>query len=97
MSSVGVFSVYGEAENEDLLKSIGLYTAKLIVITIPDADSACFIIKRARRFNKKVKIFARAYTRQEKRMLTEAGADYVIVPELVSGERLIEHISKYVK
>lgn len=97
LSSVGIYSIYGDAENEDMLKKIGLKTARLIIITIPDADAACFIIKRARRFNKKVKIFARAYTTQEKRMLMDSGADYVIVPELVSGERLIEHISKYVK
>jgi len=97
LSSVGVYSVYGDADNEDLLKNVGLYSAKLVVITIPDSEVACFIIKRTKRFNKRAKILARAYSRQEKEMLMQAGADYVIVPEIVSGERLIEHISKYLK
>jgi CPA2 family monovalent cation:H+ antiporter-2 len=97
LSSVGVNSVYGDADNEDLIKSVGTYKAKVVVITIPDADTACFIIKRTRRFNKKAKIFARAYARHEKLILMQAGADFVIVPELVSGDKLIEQISKYVK
>jgi len=96
LSSVGVFSVYGDADNEDLLKNVGLGTAKLAIITIPDAETATFITRKAKRSNRKIKIFARAYSRQEKMMLKEAGADYVIVPEIVSGERLIEQISKYV-
>jgi len=97
LSSVGVYSVYGDADNEDLLKNVGLYSAKLAVITIPDPEVACFIIKRTKRFNKKSKILARAYSRQEKEMLMQAGADYVIVPEIVSGEKLIDQISKYLR
>jgi CPA2 family monovalent cation:H+ antiporter-2 len=97
LSSVGVYSVYGEADNEELLRSVGLYRAKLAVITIPEPDVACFIIKRAKRRNKNIQIFARAYTKQEKELLMKAGADYVIVPELVSGDKLIEKISKVIK
>jgi len=97
LSSVGIYSVYGDADNDELLKSVGLYTAKIAVITIPDPEVACFVIKKAKRFNKRIKTFARAYSKREKAMLKEAGADYVVVPEVVSGDRLIEKIGHYLK
>jgi len=97
LSSADIYSVYGDADNEELLKRVGLYSAKLAIITIPDVNIASFIIRKAKRFNKKIKIFARAYHQGEAMQLHECGADFVVVPELVSGEKLIQAVGHVIK
>jgi len=97
LNKKGVYCFYGEADNEDLLNKLGLFKAKMAVITIPDIDEACFVIRRAKRFNKKIKILARANTKREKEELSQAGADYVVLPKVICAQELARVIGKYLK
>ena len=93
----GVHCMYGEADNEEVLKKVGLCRAKMIIMAIPDVPEVMFVIQKARRFNKKTKILVRAYTNQEETELTKAGAHVVIIPKIVSANELIRHISARLK
>nr|MCK4930163.1 NAD-binding protein [Nanoarchaeota archaeon] len=89
LSKKGVYTIYGDADNEDLLREAGLYRAKLAIVTIPDVETSGFVIGKARRFNSKIKIFARAHSKEEADALYRVGADFVVVPDFVSGGTLI--------
>jgi Kef-type K+ transport system membrane component KefB len=89
LSKNGVYTLYGDADNEDLLKASGLYRAKLAIVTIPDVETSGFVIGKAKRHNPGLKIFARAHSEDEADALYRVGADFVVVPDFVSGGTLI--------
>lgn len=97
LSRKGIYVRYGDAENEEILKKIFLTKAKLLILTIPYADVASFVIRKAKRFNPKVRILARAHTEIDAERLYKAGADIVIIPEFVSAEKIVKKIEHFLK
>jgi len=95
LSKDGIYTMYGDACNEDLLKETGLYKAKLAVVTIPDVESSGFIIGKAKRFNPSIKIYARAHSEDDANALYKAGADFVVVPDFVSGGTLVRKLEHF--
>lgn len=95
LSNMGIYCVYGDADNDEILKKINLYKARLVILTIPFADVSSFVIRKAKRFNKDVKIFARAHSEMDAERLYMAGADVVIVPEFVSAEKIIKKVEHF--
>ncbi|MEE9323161.1 MAG: cation:proton antiporter [Candidatus Aenigmarchaeota archaeon] len=93
----GIYVRYGDAENEEVLKKIFLTRAKLLILTIPYADVASFVVRKAKRFNPKVRILARAHTEIDAERLYKAGADIVIIPEFVSAEKVVKKIEHFLK
>jgi Kef-type K+ transport system membrane component KefB len=92
LTQSGVYALYGDAGNEDLLKELGLYRAKMAILTIPDTDLSGFVINKAKRFNPDIKIFAKAPSEEKAQDLYLDGADFVVVPEYVSGGTIIRKI-----
>ncbi|MCX6818029.1 MAG: cation:proton antiporter [Candidatus Aenigmarchaeota archaeon] len=92
-----VYIKYGDAENEEILEKVGLAKARLVILTIPYADTSSFVIRRARRLNPGVRIIARAQSEQDAESLYLAGADAVIIPELVSAEKIVKKIDHFRK
>lgn len=96
LSKEGVYTMYGDAFNEDLLKETGLYKAKLAVVTIPDVEVSGFIVGKAKRFNPSIKIYARAHSEDDANALYKAGADFVVVPDFVSGGTLVRKLEHFI-
>jgi CPA2 family monovalent cation:H+ antiporter-2 len=92
-----VYIKYGDAENEEILEKVGLAKAKLVILTIPYADTSSFVIRRARRLNPGIRIIARAQSEQDAESLYLAGADAVIIPEIVSAEKIVKKIDHFRK
>ena len=97
LSRMGVYCFYGEADNEEILHNMGLFKAKMAVITIPDMDEACFVVKKAKRFNPKINIVARASTEREEAELRQAGADHIMVPKIICAHELVRGLRHYLK
>jgi CPA2 family monovalent cation:H+ antiporter-2 len=95
LANQGVYTMYGDADNEDLLRASGLYKAKLGIVTIPDVEIAGFVIGKAKRFNPKIKMYARAHSEDEAEALYRVGADFVVVPDFVSGGTLIRKMEHF--
>ncbi len=91
----GMYVLYGDAENEEMMGKIFLDKAKLLILTIPYPDVTSFVVKKARRANPKIRIFARAPDRVEAERIYKAGADVVIIPEYVSGDRFVQKIDHF--
>jgi CPA2 family monovalent cation:H+ antiporter-2 len=96
LSKEGVYTMYGDAFNEDMLKETGLYKAKLAVITIPNVEVSGFIVGKAKRFNPSIKIYARAHSEDDANALYRAGADFVVVPDFVSGGTLVRKLDHFI-
>ncbi len=91
-----IYCIYGSADNEDVFRKANLYKARLVIVTIPDVDTSCFLIDKTRRFNPEATIFARAPSEKEAKNLYKAGANMVIVPDMVGGERIIQEIRAFI-
>ncbi|MCK4532029.1 MAG: NAD-binding protein, partial [Candidatus Aenigmarchaeota archaeon] len=97
LSRKGIHVRYGDAENEEILKKIFLTRAKLLILTIPYADVASFVIRKAKRSHPQVRILARAHTEVDAERLYKAGADIVIIPEFVSAEKIVKKIEHFLR
>ncbi len=84
--------VYGDLFNEAVYEKLGIKNARMVVITIPDEEAAITAIERIRKENKRIPIIVRATFADEALRLYKKGADAVILPETVAGERVAHYI-----
>ena len=85
--------VHGDAtEDENLLKA-GVMKAKAILLTLPtDADNV-FMVLSIRAMNPNINIISRAQLKTSVAKLKTAGADHVILPELIGGAYMASLVS----
>jgi voltage-gated potassium channel len=80
--------ILGDATQEEVLLQAGLKKAKAIITTLPiDADNI-YIILTAREYNHNIKIITRASDEHSPVKLLRAGADKVIMPDKIGGQRM---------
>ena len=84
--------IFGDAYNEEVRERLFLDKAKLIISTIPDVETTKTLIKEVKKKNKKAIFFARAHTPSEVVELYDSGADIVVIPESLAGEKMGEYI-----
>jgi len=85
---------FGDASDIEFLKILPLEEAKFIISTIPSPEDQLVLINYIRSKNKKNVIIGTLYNKRYLNKLYEAGADYVILPHLLSGVWLSKVISK---
>ena len=84
----------GDATLDENLKVVGIEKADVIIITTPsDADNV-FITLTARHLNEKIKIIARASNPETEDKLYRAGADKVIMPDILGGMFMAQLVTK---
>jgi len=89
--------IYGDFMNPEVVEKAGLKQAEMIISTIADIEDNLYLVKRARKLNPNVLIFVVARRISEALKLYNVGADYVIIPQIIGGQRgfhLIEKIKK---
>lgn len=79
--------VYGDVANPDVLNKIDFKKIELLISTIPDKSDNLALIKQLKLRNPNALAFLTAEFIQDAFELYEQGADYVILPHIVSGER----------
>jgi len=89
--------IYGDIYNEFILEKAKANKAKLAIITIPDDEIILAVIAKLRKMNPKIKIFTRANFVEDAIKFYEAGADAVILPEVIAGQKMIKKINLLVK
>jgi FlaA1/EpsC-like NDP-sugar epimerase len=77
---------FGDATEVDFLCELPLDSAKMIISTLPRADDQAVIIKHIRLTNKKSLIIANLSHSRFLEDLYAAGADYIMMPHLLSGQ-----------
>lgn len=95
----GVRALYGDLGRRDSLERAGVAQAKLILCSLTNSvlrgTSAVNLIKHVRALNPQARIVAVAETLDEERSLRGAGADYVVLPRLLSAHDFLAAIRAF--
>src|SRR3989344_2553152 len=88
-----IHCIYGDLGNIDILESLHLEKAKIVISTIPSTQEDLLLIRIAKERNKKILVFATAKTVEETITLYNQGADFVVLPEMLAGDKLADYLS----
>ncbi|MBI2485175.1 cation:proton antiporter [Candidatus Uhrbacteria bacterium] len=90
----GIHALYGDVGDEDLLEDIRAHKARLIISTVQDMGDTTTILEylAARKFKGNVIVTVKYPAQAE--VAYAAGADYVIVPTVLGGQKFAELLSR---
>lgn len=80
--------VYGDVYSPEILRKLDLKKLKNVISTVPNYDENLHILKVIKRANHKVKVIVTGARISETKKLYSAGADYVITPKVLAGEKM---------
>jgi voltage-gated potassium channel len=86
--SHGFAALLGDGTEDRVLQQAGIARANGLLVTTASDAANVFITLTARSFNQKLLIVARASAESSESKLIKAGADRVIAPEVVGGQRM---------
>lgn len=84
----------GDATDEEVLLKAGVERAKALISTTPNDAENVFIVLTARSLNARMKIISRATNNQAVIKLKRAGANNVIMPELIGGQHMAKLVTQ---
>jgi len=86
--------VHGDASYEETLFKVNIEKAKAMIITLPNDAENLLIILTSRDINPNMKIISRASDEHSYSKLKRAGANNVIMPDIVGGSRMAKLVSE---
>lgn len=84
--------IYGDLGDPEILDSLQMEKAKLILSTARDMSDNELLLEECKRRKIKAKIIVRALDIDHAKALKSLGADYVILPEQVSGDFIVSQL-----
>lgn len=84
--------IFGDVANPEVLESAGIDDAEVLILTMPDEQSALRACAIARRLRPRIFIAARITFASHSRMARELGADVVIVEEMETARGMKEAV-----
>jgi Kef-type K+ transport system membrane component KefB/Trk K+ transport system NAD-binding subunit len=95
LSAEGIPSIYGDIGNVEILHRLDLPDADIIISTVPILDDNLILIEEAKKINPRIAVIVTASTLDHAQELYSAGADYVVLPKWLAGEKAAEVIEHY--
>lgn len=89
-----IHCMYGDIGHVEVLEKLNFKQAKIIISTIPELDDNKLLIEKSKSINPGVDVIVTANTIDEALELYDDGADYVIMPKLISSERIGSYLSQ---
>lgn len=89
-------TVFGNAGDAQTLRAAGICDADALIVTVPDEESALSACHMARQLNPHIFIAARTNFLSKGLLATRAGADEVIVEEVVTAEAMKQAVLRRV-
>ncbi len=80
--------MYGDIATKEVLNNLNLKRAKIIISTVPSEKDNILLIKHIKQINPKIKVFVTSNHMHQAKHLYKEGADYVILPQVLSGEKV---------
>lgn len=87
--------VYGDMGDPDVLEALNLAEARMIISTAPNFDDNKLLLEELKNKHINIPTVLRAETVQEADELYKGGADYVIIPEILAGDSLVEKLREH--
>lgn len=80
--------LFGNCEEDDVLNGANVKNAKGLVVATPDDSANVFTVLSAKELNPNLFIIARGEKEETRSKLLRAGADRVVIPSHIGGERM---------
>lgn len=87
--------VFGDMGDPEVLEVLNLNEAKMIISTVPDLVNNKLLIEEVKDRGLSVPIIVRADSVKEAKSLYKFGASFVFIPDIVSGEFLVEVLQNH--
>lgn len=84
----------GDATDDELLMRAGVNKARAVLITLPEDADNVFIVLSAKSMNPNIHIISRASNQGATAKLYKAGANSVVMPDLIGGTHMATLVSK---
>ena len=95
LRSKNINVIYGDVGDPDVVDYLQLEHAKLIICTATDITDNEILLAECKRRKSPATIVLRAIDHNHVQLLKDMGADYVILPEKVSGDFLVNQLRKH--
>lgn len=92
--SQGMLILEGNAVEEEVLLRAGIDRAKVLATVLPDDAANVFITLTARELHPDIEIIARAENPSTEKKLIRSGADRVVLPAVIGGQRMAQLITR---
>lgn len=92
MTQQGINAIYGDASDPEILDIANLKSAKLVISTAQDSTDNEALLHEVKRVHSAAFVVARCQDNEHAKLLKSLGADYVITPETVTGDFLVDKI-----
>ncbi len=96
LTAQGISCIYGDIGDLEILERVNLADTEIVISTIPNIEENMMLIKETKRHNPTALIFVIANYPEQALELYSAGADYVILPRLLGGEKVSEFLERYI-
>lgn len=93
----GFFALFDSQQNQEVWEKTGLAKAKLLIVTIPHQKSALGWIAAAKKQNKNSVVFVRAHYYKDTLELYKAGADLVIMPQIIGSNFALQAVTEFLE
>jgi Trk K+ transport system NAD-binding subunit len=92
LRSEGFRTLYGDVSDPEMLESLQLDKAKLVISTASGLRDSLALLDACKRKHTKAKVVVRTVDTEHDEVLRKAGASYVILPERVTGDFLVSKL-----
>ncbi|MBU0763141.1 MAG: NAD-binding protein, partial [Candidatus Altiarchaeota archaeon] len=93
----GMPCIYGDVGDIDVLEKLHLEKADMVISTVADDEDNMLLISETKYHNKNIPVIVTAENMREALELYDYGADYVIVPRMMSGVVVSDIVEGYMK
>ena len=80
--------MYGDVGDLEIMNRLDLKNIQMVISTIPNKEDSLMVTKKTKKANKKAIVMVTAMQIEDALALYDAGADYVILPHFLGGERV---------
>ncbi|MBI2337592.1 cation:proton antiporter [Candidatus Daviesbacteria bacterium] len=91
----GVQVIYGDMEDPEVLDVLNLSKAKMVISTASDTNDSKALLEGLKVKHINIPVVVRADTIKDAQTLYKAGADFVIIPEVMAGDLLLDTIKEH--
>ena len=89
--------IYGDITNIEILKRVNFKSAKVVISTVQREQDNIFLMNYVKDIRSEALVILTAKTIEEALEFYNAGADYVLVPTIKSGEIISGLLGKYLE
>jgi len=90
----GIDALYGDIGDPDIFEFLHVDKAKLVICTATDFSDNELLLSFVKDHSPKTRVVLRAVDAKHAQLLKQLGADYVILPEKVSGDFIVAQLRK---